>query len=203
MRKKSHKGQKNIDSGRIAQKMKTRKKLLMAANKMMIQGEVLSVEQAAKEAGVSKATAYRYFSNKDILQREASLENKSEDKDDLFSAFSEADLEGRISKLVQYHFDILTKNEHEFRLYLSAALKDSVQNKQNYSRAGRRILLIEEALISLKKTTPKDQFNKMVSAISIVLGIESITILKDLCGLENDNILATWTWLINRIMMDN
>jgi len=203
MRKMSHEKQKNIDSGRIAQKMKTRKKLLVAANKMMIQGEEIKLEQVAKEAGVSKATVYRYFSNKEILQREASLENKSEDKDDLFSAFSIEDITGRINKLVQYHFDVLTNNEVEFRLYLSAIIQDSVQNKQSYSRAGRRILLTEEALISLKKTIPKEQFDKMVSAISVVLGIESITILKDLCGLENDKILETWKWMIDRIISDS
>jgi len=203
MRKKSHKQDKNMDSGRIAQKMKTRKKLLLAANKMMIQGEEISVEQVAKEAGVSKATAYRYFSDKEILQREASLDNKSEDKDDLFSEFSPDDLNGRINKLLQYHFDILTKNENEFRLYLSAVMQDSVQNKKNYSRAGRRILLTEEALISLKKNKSTEEFDKMVSAISVILGIESITILKDLCGLENDKILETWKWMIDRIVFDS
>ena len=203
MRKKSHKEQNNIDSGRIAQKMKTRKKLLVAAHTMMVQGDDISVEQVAKEAGVSKATAYRYFSNKDILQREASLDNKSEDKDDLFASMSLEDLPARIDKLIQYHFDIVTNNEIEFRLYLSAAMKDSVQNKQNYSRAGRRILLTEQAIISLKKTIPPEQFSNMVSAISVVLGMESLTILKDLCGLENNKILETWKWMIDRIIFNS
>lgn len=200
MRKKSHKIERNIESGRIAQKMKTRKMLLVAANKMMIQGEETSVERVAQAAGVSKATAYRYFSNKEILQREASLDHKSESKEDLFSSYSAEDLTGRIDKLIQYHFDVLTNNESEFRLYLSAVMQESVQHKLSYSRGGRRVLLTEEALISLKNAMLKDEFDKLVSAISIVLGIESITVLKDLCGYENDKILETWRWMINNII---
>jgi len=202
MRKKSHKEQRNVDFGRIAQKMKTREKLLIAANTLMIEGKEMNIEQVAKEAGVSKATAYRYFSNKEILQKEASLHSISEDKEDLFFEYTKEDLTGRLEKLTQYHFDILTNNEVEFRLYLSAVIQDSVKNKENYSRAGRRILLIEEALISLKETIHKERFDKIVSAISIILGIESITVLKDLCDLENDNILDIWRWMISRIVFD-
>ena len=200
MRKKSHKEKKVINSGRIAQKMKTREKLLIAANSMMIEGEEINVEQVAKRAGISKATAYRYFSNKDILQKEASLHTKSEVKENLFVGLKEDDLTGRLNKLIQYHYDILTNNEVEFRLFLSAVLQNSIQNKENYSRAGRRVLLIEEALFSLKKTMPKEQFDKIVSAISIILGIESITVLKDLCHLENKNILEIWKWMIDKIV---
>ena len=200
MRKKSHNKKKFIDSGRIKQKMKTRERLLTAANNMMIEGKEVSVEQVAKRADVSKATAYRYFSSKEILQKEASLHTKSEVKEDLFLGLSEDDIIGRIDKLIQYHYNILTDNEAEFRLFLSTVMMESVQNKENYSRAGRRVLLTEEALISLKKTMSKKEFGRMVSAISIILGIESITVLKDLCRLENEKILDIWKWMIGKIV---
>ena len=202
MRKLSHMIKKNLATGRIAQKMKTRERLLIAANNLMVKGNVMSIEQVAKEAGTSKATAYRYFSNIDTLRKESSLHTISQDKEDLFSGLSKDDLEGRLKILIQYHFKILTKNEVEFRLYLSAVLQDSVQDKESYTRAGRRILLIEEALVSLKKTYATEQFNKIVSAISVILGIESITILKDLCGLKNAKILETWKWMIDKIILD-
>lgn len=200
MRKKSHEKKKFLDSGRIQQKMKTREKLLVAANSILIEGKEVSVEQAAKRASVSKATAYRYFSSKEVLQKEAALHTKSEVKEHLFSELAASDLNGRIEKLIDYHYNILTNNEVEFRLFLSAVMKESVQNQANYSRAGRRVLLIEEALKPLKKTSNKDKFDKMVSAISLILGIESITILKDLCHLGNEEILAHWKWMINKLI---
>lgn len=201
MRKKSHKEKNVIDSGRIAQKMKTRKRLLIAAHSMILEGEGVNIENVAKRAGMSKATAYRYFSSKDVLRKEAALHFKSQVKENLFSDLGEADLKGRLEKLIQYHFDLLTNNEVEFRLFLSAVMQESVQNKKNHTRAGRRILLIEEALISLKNTMPKDEFDRIVSAISIILGIESITVLKDLCHLENESIIETWKWMIDKIVL--
>lgn len=200
MRKNSHEEQKNMKSGRIAQKMKTRKKLLLAANALMVRGETVGLEEVAKEAGVSLATTYRYFSNKEILKREAFLEKKSEEKKDLFSGLDKDDLAGRVNTLIRYHFDILTQNETEFRLFLSAAMQESVENRENYSRAGRRVLLIEEALLPIKERIAQEQFNHMIGAISVILGIESITVLKDLYGVENDGVLKIWRWMINKII---
>lgn len=200
MRKKSHEEENFINSGRIAQKMKTREKLLLAAHNMIVNGETINIELVAKQANVSKATAYRYFSSKEVLRKEASLHFKSQVKDDLFSDLAEDDLEGRLNRLVQYHFQLLMENETEFRLFLSAVLQESVQTKGNYSRAGRRILLIEEALVSLKAELSSAEFAQRVSAISVVLGIESITILKDLCHLEQENVLETWKWMVHKIV---
>ncbi len=200
MRKKSHEANLFLDTGRIRQKMKTREKLLDAANAMLVEGSTISIEQVAKRAEVSKATAYRYFSSKDVLQKEASLHSQSERKEELFADIRADDLPGRIDKLIDYHYELLTNNEAEFRLFLSAVLKESVQDSENNTRAGRRIMLTEEALRPLQPTTPKPEFDKMVSAISVVLGIESLTVLKDLCQLENAEILETWKWMINKII---
>jgi len=200
MRKKSHKEGEFLNSGRIKQKMKTREKLLVVAHRWLVEGNPIDIEQIAKEAQVSKATAYRYFSSKDVLQREASLHSKSEEKENLFSGLSEDDLDRRVERLISYHFDILTKNEVEFRLFLSAVMKESVQNKETYTRAGRRVILIEEALKPLRKSVSTEEFDKMVSAISTILGIESITVLKDLCSLNIEEVLETWKWMIKKII---
>lgn len=200
MRKKSHDGKLFLDAGRIKQKMKTREKLLDAANAMLVEGSAISIEQVAKRAEVSKATAYRYFSSKDVLQKEASLHTQSERKEELFADIGADDLPGRIDKLIDYHYELFTNNEAEFRLFLSAVIKESVQHSDNNTRAGRRIILTEEALKPLQQTTPKPEFDKMVSAISVVLGIESLTVLKDLCQLENAEILETWKWMINKLI---
>jgi AcrR family transcriptional regulator len=200
MRKKSHEKKRFINTGRINQKMKTRERLLNAAHDMAVMGKEINIEVVAKQANMSKATAYRYFSSKEVLQREAALHFKSQEKKDLFANLAANDLEGRLERLLQYHFQLLTDNEREFRLFLSAVMQDSVQAKEHYSRAGRRILLIEEALLPLRPKVPKEEFSKMVSAISVILGIESITILKDLCQVEKEEILEIWKWMIGKLL---
>ena len=200
MRKKSHKKEDYLESGRIGQKRKTRELLLATAKKMLVKGENISVEQVALVAGISKATAYRYFSNKDILLKEASLQRDLMDKDDLFGDIDVCNLNARIEKLIDYHFEVLTTNEDVFRLYLGAIMQNSVRDKKNYSRGGKRILLIAEALLPLKKEISKETFDKMVNAISLLMGIESISILKDICGLENGSIQEMWKWMIQKII---
>ncbi len=200
MRKKSHKEEDYLESGRIGQKRKTRELLLATAKKMLVKGKNISVEQVALVAGISKATAYRYFSNKDILLKEASLQRGLMDKDDLFGDIDVCNLNARVEKLIDYHFEVLTTNEDVFRLYLGAIMQNSVRDKKNYSRGGKRILLIAEALLPLKKEISKETFDKMVNAISLLMGIESISILKDICGLENGSIQEMWKWMIQKII---
>jgi len=200
MKKKSHKKEGYLESGRIGQKRKTRELLLATAKRMLVKGENISIEQVALVAGISKATAYRYFSNKDILLKEASLQRGLMDKDDLFGDIDVCNLNARIEKLIDYHFEVLTTNEDVFRLYLGAIMQNSVRDKKNYSRGGKRILLIAEALLPLKKEISKETFDKMVNAISLLMGIESISILKDICGLENGSIQEMWKWMIQKII---
>lgn len=193
-------GQLSLDNGRIEQKLKTRERLIAMANTLLLQGQDISVELVAREAGISKATAYRYFTGSDALKREASLQLKAKTSDDLFADLSETDLPGRINRLIDYHFELFTKNETEFRLFLSSVIGESIDPKSGYSRAGRRIILIEEALKPLKETLSPATFQQMVLALSVFFGIESITILKDLCKLNNEAVLKTWRWSVHRIV---
>ncbi len=190
----------SLEKGRVEQKLKTREKLIAVANDMLLKGTTLSIEQVAKEAGISKATAYRYFSGTEGLKREASLQLKAQGSEDLFAGISETDIQARLDRLIDYHFSLFTQNENEFRLFLSSVIFDSVTNKNSYSRGGRRIPLIREALKPIKKTTDARTFRQMVHALSVFFGIESITVLKDLCGLSNEEVLASWRWSVHRIV---
>ncbi|MFC7759370.1 TetR/AcrR family transcriptional regulator [Catellatospora bangladeshensis] len=54
-------------SGRTAQKSRTRQALVQAARDLLGQGETPQVEDAARAAGISRTTAYRYFPNQRSL----------------------------------------------------------------------------------------------------------------------------------------
>lgn len=190
----------SLDKGRIIQKLKTREALIFKANELLKQGAEISVELVARESGISKATAYRYFSSSDALKREASLQLKAQTNDDLFTDLGDDDLQGRIERLIDYHFKLFTENETEFRLFLSSVIGESVTQKDHQSRAGRRIALIREALKPLQKSLASNTFDHMVNALSVFFGIESITVLKDVCKLSDNEVLQTWRWSVNRIV---
>ena len=201
MRKKYHKMTKlRLDKGRIIQKLKTRETLIFKANELLKNGSLSSIEQVAKEAGISKATAYRYFTNLDSLKREASLQLKAETPDNIFADIAPNDLKARLQRLIDYHYHLFTENENEFRLFLSSVIGESVSKKNHTSRCGRRIAIITEALQPIRSTIPKKEFDYMVNALSLVFGIESITIYKDLCVLDNREVLKNWKWTVNRIV---
>lgn len=189
-----------LNSGRIIQKLKTREALISKANELLKEGKLVSIEQAAKEAGISKATAYRYFTTLDALKREASLQLKAEQPEDLFKDLSAASIEKRLERLIDYHFRLFIENEQEFRLFLSSVISESINSSQVNLRGGRRIALITEALFPLKAKVTENEFNQMVYALSLIFGIESITILRDLCKLDNNEILENWRWAVEKII---
>ncbi|MDN5287617.1 MAG: TetR family transcriptional regulator [Mucilaginibacter sp.] len=190
----------SLDKGRIIQKLKTREALLSKANELLKQGTEINVELVAREANISKATAYRYFSGADALKREASLQLKAKTNDDLFTDLNDNDLPGRIERLIEYHFKLFTENENEFRLFLSSVIGESVIHKNSQLRAGRRVALIREALKPLQISLSPAVFDNMVNALSVFFGIESVTVLKDVCKLSNEAVLQTWKWSVNRIV---
>jgi len=189
-----------LDKGRIIQKLKTREALIVKANELLKKGNLTSIEQAAKEAGISKATAYRYFTKLDTLKREASLQLKAETSEDLFKDLPDDHIKLRLERLIDYHFRLFIENENEFRLFLSSVIGESLIDNHAQLRGGRRIALITEALGSLKKTIAKREFDHMVYALSLVFGIESITILRDLCKLDDTGILENWQWTVAKIV---
>src|SRR4051812_1635269 len=54
-------------TGRAAQKGRTREALIAAARELVANGETPTVEHAAEAASISRTTAYRYFSSQRAL----------------------------------------------------------------------------------------------------------------------------------------
>lgn len=189
-----------LDNGRVLQKLKTREALVGKANELLKKGGLNSIEQAAKDAGISKATAYRYFTSLESLKREASLQLKAENPADLFSDIASDNLSGRLNRLIDYHYHLFIENEDEFRLFLGSVITESVTNREVNQRGGRRVAMIREALQPLTGIVSKSEFDHMVNSLSLVFGIESITILKDLCELSDEAILENWRWTVDRIV---
>ena len=62
-----------LSSGRVRQRRRTRRALLLAAGELVEAGRTPTVAEAADAADVSRATAYRYFPSQDALLAEAVL----------------------------------------------------------------------------------------------------------------------------------
>src|SRR5215471_4443088 len=63
----------NWDKGRAAQKLRTRQALMDTAVELVKAGRRPSIAAVADQAGVSRATAYRYFPGQDLMLSEATI----------------------------------------------------------------------------------------------------------------------------------
>ena len=61
------------DRGRAAQKLRTRQALMDTAVALVKEGRRPSVSVVADQAGVSRATAYRYFPSQELMLSEATV----------------------------------------------------------------------------------------------------------------------------------
>jgi AcrR family transcriptional regulator len=168
---------------RVNQKRRTRSELLRAARAVIEKGGHPSVADVADHAGISRATAYRYFSTPDELIREAVLDGVATNitVEPVGEGADAAQVEKRLDKLVTDVFKMILDNEAVFRALLGSSATGENQNR----RGGRRIAWLKEALGPVESELPPREFQRLVNALSLVMGIESMIVMRDICDLDS------------------
>jgi AcrR family transcriptional regulator len=175
-----------LKAGRQKQKARTRRDLLAAARTVMERGEAVTVAAAAAEAGISKATAYRYFADTDALVLEATLDANVATPEEVVG--DALDVRERVLRVQRYFFQLTRDSETQFRLFLARALDSWVANKGKSSpqvRGGRRLPMYEFALAPVRKTMRPKDFEFLVLSLSAASGVESYIALKDVCRVDD------------------
>jgi AcrR family transcriptional regulator len=177
-------------SGRTRQKARTRAALLDAARELLATGRTPAVEDAAEAAGVSRATAYRYFPNQRALLVAAHPEIEATEllgddaPDDPFER-----LERTITELIRLTID----TEPELRTMLRLSLEPGPADEL-LLRQGRAIGWIEEALAPLGDRLRPSLFRRLVLAVRAACGIESLVWLTDVAGLSRRQASQQMRW---------
>ena len=160
--------------------------MVTTANDMMRQGLSPSVSEVAEAAGVSRSTAYRYFpSRADMLRAVvAKALGPILDWDDGASG------EDRIASLFSTAFPRLFEHEATFR----AALRQSLESDGADATLGRghRRQLLASAIRDLD--LPDLQKMRLNRALSLTFGIEAMVVLKDIWGLDDNEVRETALW---------
>ncbi|MBC2777494.1 TetR/AcrR family transcriptional regulator [Parasphingopyxis marina] len=186
--------------GRARQRLRTRKDLLRAATRLMQQGTVPSLEEAAEEAMVSRATAYRYFSSAEDLQREAALEIALPDAATIF-ADPPADPAKRVD-LVDAAFDHMTAaNEVQLRIMLARALERRATGEADKPvRQNRRQPLIEEALAPIADEIGPAALDRLAKALSYIIATEGFIVGRDVLRIDDTEARAIRRWAIRALI---
>jgi AcrR family transcriptional regulator len=173
-----------MSEGRVQQKARTRRDLLDAARRLMDSGEALSVNAVADQAGISRATAYRYFPDPDALMLEAALTRNVLSPEEIVG--DEQDVRERVHMVRRYLFQSVQDAEVFYRRYLARLLESSVTaHKPKQDRARRRLAMLEHALSPVRQALSPAAFRDLLLSLTAASGMESYIALKDACGADD------------------
>ena len=186
-----------VKGGRAAQKTRTLEAMLAAARELMAEGVMPSVEQAAARAGVSRATAYRYFAN----QRELLVASYPiVERPSLLAADAPADVAQRVEAVARAILESVLENETALRAQLRLSLESSAKRPELPLRRGRRIRWFEDALSPLRTQMPEGSYKRLTLALAAFVSLEVLIWLVDLGGLSREQAVEQMVWTANRIL---
>jgi AcrR family transcriptional regulator len=188
------------DNGR-ERNARTREKLLASAMSLVERGRVPSIPEIALHAGVSRATAYRYFPSRSKLI--AAVVAASLEPVQHFQPNAE-DGGLRVRELFAQTFPQFKEFEPQMRAALQLSLEHQsleragLLEEEQYRRGQRRELLRRAAQPLRRKLGPKG-FDRLLKALSLLYGIEPYVVLKDIWGSTDQEVEAITRWMVDAI----
>ena len=191
---------------RANQKARTRAAIVEAAQELDNLGITPTVAEAAVQAGVSRATAYRYFPTQQALLVELTDVTPSVTSvEELLASLTTDDVEERLLLLLEASGSSLLAHEDELRRALWVYLDTWLRNRRNgvegppAVREGRRMRWLDAVLEPLQDL-PDEQRRRLRAALALTLGIDSVVVMKDVCRLDDDEALAVLRWAATAVL---
>jgi AcrR family transcriptional regulator len=181
---------------------RTHRRLLAAAMLLVGRGRVPSVAEVALKAGVSRATAYRYFPSRSQLISTVVAESLGPVRRYVPKA---ADGRERVRELFSQTFPRFK----EFEPHMRAALQLSLEHEsliraglleEKAYRRGFRRRLLRRAAAPLKERLGSKRFGRLLKALSVVYGVEPYVILKDIWGSSDREIEKITLWMVDALL---
>lgn len=162
-------------------------------------GQIPSVAEAAQSAGVSRATAYRYFSDATTLLNAVLRETVTPIRWEAMREKAPDDPIARIGLFLDEALPILRNGDAQLRAALRVALDQSSAGSDtafadNPVQRGTRLRYVEQALAPMRDDLTVEHWRDVVAAVSMIVGIEAQIVLHDLCGLTDEEADQVVRW---------
>jgi AcrR family transcriptional regulator len=181
---------------------RTYRRLIEGAMRLMRKRGLVTVAQVAAAAGVSRATAYRYFPSRGRLVSAVVQESLGPVRS--FVPYADDGRE-RLRNL----FDQTFPRFREFEPQLRAALQLSLEHwalercgmlaEEPYRRGHRRTIL-DRAASPLRDRLGPANYQRLLRALSVVYGIESYVVLKDVWGASDREVAIVARWMMDALV---
>lgn len=180
------------EQGRTNQKNRTRAALLEATRSLLREGKQPTLPEAADLAKISRATAYRYYSNAEVMAHEAVLDGLALEIDAFEEppAGAQKDLKAQLVGLVDQVLDLVLRNEPLFRLYLRSTLGA----EPFAGRGARRTRWVADIVARFPGALSAGAVEQLTAGLALLTGIETIIVLRDICQLDDRAIRKHLRW---------
>lgn len=181
--------------GRAAQRRRTRSAIVEATKSLVLAGGTPSIDEIAAAADVSRRTVYMYFPTLDQLLLDATL-----------GVLSATSLEPRIRERAGVSEGAASRVDALVRAFTETAdetlplgrkliqLTVDTAAPEQPRRGFRRVSWIEDAVEPLRATRSSEQIERLVSALSVLIGWEAMVVLRDVRGLDPEHEEAVLRW---------
>jgi AcrR family transcriptional regulator len=196
-------------AGRPAQRRRTRQAIVAATAALLADGHSPTVDAIATAADVSRRTVYLHFPTLDQLLLDAALGALSDAE--VGTALEPAqhgdDVHARVDALARTMLDMapttLPLGRQIIRLTVESSPSDapSPNTTPGTGRRGyRRVAWIESAVEPLRARLSAEQFERLVSALTVALGFESMIALRDIRALDTATERRVTTWIVGALV---
>lgn len=188
------------DDPRANQKERTRAAIVAAAVRLLRAGSMPSVAQAAEEAKVSRATAYRYFPKpEDLLLEIAAVTPAMVPVETALASLASSDVEERFAVLQETLHRVVLAEEPQMRTALRAYLDTWLAGRRTGERAtpvreGRRMRWLDTVLAPAKRELSDKERRRLQAALALTLGMDAFIVMKDVCRLKDDEARDVLRW---------
>ena len=172
--------------GREAQRRRTRAAILDATTRLLAEGGEPSIDDIAAAADVSRRTVYMYFPTLDQLLLDATLGALSATKveEALDRAERADDTRARVDALVRTLTRLSAQTLPLGRRLIQLTVSGGTDTGPRPRRGYRRVAWVERAVDPLRDRLSAEQFDRLVSALAVVIGWEAMVVLRDVRGLR-------------------
>jgi AcrR family transcriptional regulator len=187
----------DLESGRVNQKLRTRRALVDATNHLLARDQTPTLEQIAETALVSRATAYRYFKSADEAVAEALLGSRMKTSAQVLAGLS-GDLVERLLAVETAVNGVLVGDERALHMMARAHMDEWLRAEQGDGRriGGRRLPIIDDALAQVDGSLTPAALRRLRNAVALAIGLEAVMSLRDVCGLSRTEARRTAQWAV-------
>ena len=189
----------NAERKRSGPKERTLRLMREAARELLRTGGPLTVPAVAELAGVSRATAYRYFPTNDAVVLHATMslvDDPLEDTDWAHRvAASSGGVDARAADLVRATGAWAFEHEAELRTMLRLSLDpgtEHVKPRRGLTNRGRWIAALLEDLPS---DVPPDARDRLAKALIPLFGSDAVVWTTDMADLSQDQAIELLAWM--------